>query len=176
MSQVRNFMFVISFFLVFSVQAAASAAYIGGTEAKSIAFQHAGLSEKEISAVSVKQYEKRGIRLYDITFSGGGVKYNYEIDAVSGEIVEYERRNEGRAIQRTDDSSQGYIGFEKAKSIALVHANVPENEIRKYEAELDRHHGGRAVYEIEFDHDRTEYEYDIDAETGEIVRWESEYD
>jgi uncharacterized membrane protein YkoI len=175
MWQVKNFMFAISLFLVFSVQAAASAAYIGGTEAKSIAFQHAGLSEREISAVSVKQYEKRGMRLYDVTFSGGGVKYSYEIDAVSGEIVEYERRNEGKAIQMPNDGGQGYIGFEKAKSIALVHSNVPENEIRKYEAELDRH-GGRAVYEIEFDHDRTEYEYDIDAETGEILRWESEYD
>jgi uncharacterized membrane protein YkoI len=175
MKQVKNLMFAILFFLAFSLQAAASAAYISEIEAKSIAFQHAGLSEKEISAVSVKQYEKRGMRLYDITFSGGGVKYNYEIDAISGEIVEYERRNIGKAIQGSNNGSQGYIGFEKAKSIALAHANVPENELRKYEAELDRH-GGRAVYEIEFDHNRTEYEYEIDAETGNIVRWKSEYD
>jgi uncharacterized membrane protein YkoI len=174
MKQVKNFIFAILLFLVFSVQAAA-AAYIGETEAKSIAFQHAGLSEKEISAVSVKQYEKRGMRLYDITFSGGGVKYNYEIDAISGEIVEYERRNTGKAIQGPDDGNQDYIGFEKAKSIALAHANVSESEIRKYEAELDRHRGS-AVYEIEFDHARTEYEYEIDAETGEIIRWKSEYD
>jgi uncharacterized membrane protein YkoI len=167
-------MFAILFFLAFSARAA-TAAYIGETEAKSIAFQHAGLSEKEISAVSVKQYEKRGMRLYDITFSGGSVKYNYEIDATSGEIVEYERRNAGKAIQGLNDGNKGYIGFEKAKSIALAHANVPESEIHKYEAELDRH-GGRAVYEIDFDHARTEYEYEIDAETGEIVRWESEYD
>ena len=55
MIHVRNFMFAILFFLAFSAQAA-TAAYIGETEAKSIAFQHAGLSEKEISAVSVKQY------------------------------------------------------------------------------------------------------------------------
>jgi opacity protein-like surface antigen len=91
MKQVKNFMFAISLFLAFSVQVAA-AAYIDETEAKSIAFQHAGLLEKEISAVSVKQYKKHGIRLYDITFSGIGVKYNYKIDAISGEIMEYERR------------------------------------------------------------------------------------
>ena len=48
---------------------------------------------------AVKQYEKRGMRLYDITFSGGSVKYNYEIDAISGEIAEYERRNAGKAIK-----------------------------------------------------------------------------
>ena len=174
MKHVKNFVFVILIFLVFSVQTAA-AAYINETEAKSIAFQHAGLSEKETSAVSVKQYEKRGTRLYDITFWSGSVKYNYEIEAASGEIVEYERRNTDRAVQGLDNSSKGYIGFEKAKSVALDHANVPDSEIRKYEAELDRH-GGRAVYEIEFEHSWTEYEYEIDAETGEIVRWISEYD
>jgi uncharacterized membrane protein YkoI len=168
-------MFAISLFLVFSVQAASAAAYIGETEAKSIAFQHAGLSEEETSSVSVKQYEKRGARLYDIMFSGGGVNYNYEIDAASGEIMEYERRNAGMTVRGLSSGNQDYIGFEKAKSIALAHANVSESEIRKYEAELDRHRG-RAVYEIEFDHARTEYEYEIDAETGEIIRWKSEYD
>jgi uncharacterized membrane protein YkoI len=174
MRKAKIFTLVALFFLIFPVQATA-AAYIEETEAKSIAFQHAGLSEEETSFVSVKQYEKRGMRLYDITFTGGGVKYNYEIDAISGEILEYERRSAGKAAQGHNDGNQGYIGFEKAKSIALAHANVSESEIRKYEAEMDRHRG-RAVYEIEFDHSWTEYEYEIDAETGEIVRWKSEYD
>jgi uncharacterized membrane protein YkoI len=167
-------MFIAALFLALSVQTAA-VADVGETEAKSIAFQHAGLSEKEASAISVKQYEKRGARVYDITFSSGSAKYNYEIDAASGEIVEYEHRSMGKASQVGNDGNQGYIGFEKAKSIALVHANVSESEIRKYEVELDRHRG-RAAYEIEFDHAWTEYEYEIDAETGEIVRWKSEYD
>ncbi|MDR1137804.1 MAG: PepSY domain-containing protein [Synergistaceae bacterium] len=174
MGQVKNFIFAALIFLAFSAQAAA-AAYIGETEAKSIAFQHAGLSEEETFSVSVKQYEKRGMRLYDIMFSGGGVNYNYEIDAASGEIVEYERRNAGKTVQGRKNGNQGYIGFEKAESIALAHANVSKSQIRKYEAELD-HHRGRAVYEIEFDHARTEHEYEIDAETGEIIRWKSEYD
>ncbi|MDR1134012.1 MAG: PepSY domain-containing protein [Synergistaceae bacterium] len=174
MSQVKNYMLTALIFLAFSAQAVA-AAYIGETEAKSIAFQHAGLSEEETSSVSVKQYEKHGTRLYDIVFSCGGVNYSYGIDATSGEIVKYERRNAGKTVQGLNDGSQDYIGFEKAESIALAHANVSESEIRKYEAELDRHRG-RAVYEIEFDHARTEYEYEIDAETGEIIRWKSEYD
>jgi uncharacterized membrane protein YkoI len=174
MSKTKNFMLITALFLVLSVQTAA-VADVSETEAKRIAFQHAGLSEKEASVISAKQYEKHGIRLYDIVFSSGGVKYNYEIDVASGGIVEYEHRITGKASQEINDSNQGYIGFEKAKSIALAHANVPENEIRKYEAELDRHRG-RAVYEIEFDHAWTEYEYEIDAETGEIVRWKSEYD
>jgi uncharacterized membrane protein YkoI len=175
MSKSKHFLFVALLFIVVLSAQTAAVADVGETEAKSIAFQHAGLSEKEISALSVKQYEKHGVKLYDIVFSGGGVKYNYEIDAITGEIMEYKRRNTGKTIQKPDDGAQGYIGFEKAKSIALAHANVPESEIRKYEAERDRYKG-RAVYEIEFDHAWTEYEYEIDAETGEIVRWKSEYD
>ncbi|MDR1580131.1 MAG: PepSY domain-containing protein [Synergistaceae bacterium] len=175
MSKTKNFLFAALLFIVVLSSQTAAVADIGENEAKSIAFQHAGLSEKETSALSVKQYEKHGVKLYDIMFSSGGVKYNYEIGAISGEIMEYKRRNTGKAIQKPDDGTQDYIGFEKAKSIALVHANVPESEIRKYEAELDRNRG-RVVYEIEFDHAWAEYEYEIDAETGEIVRWESEYD
>ncbi|MDR1137009.1 MAG: PepSY domain-containing protein, partial [Synergistaceae bacterium] len=128
-----------------------------------------------ISSVSIKQYEKHGTKLYDITFSAGGAKYNYEIDANSAEIMEYKHRNTGGRLKETNGGSQDYIGYEKAKSIALAHANISESDIRKYEAELDRNHG-RAVYEIEFNIDRTEYEYEIDAVTGEIMLAKSEYD
>jgi uncharacterized membrane protein YkoI len=174
MKKIDNLMFAVLFFLFFSARIAA-AAYIGEAEARSIAFRHAGLSEKEVSVAAMKQYEKRGTRLYDITFSSGSVRYSYEIDAASGEIMEYERESASRAIRGSGKGSQDYIGYEKAKSIALNHSDVSEDEIRKYEAELD-YNRGRAVYEIEFDLDRTEYEYEIDAATGEIVHWKSEYD
>ena len=54
-------------------------------------------------------------------------------------------------------------------------AGIKEKDIRYIKATLD-HDDGRAVYEIEFRHDGTEYEYKIDAETGKILDKDVDYD
>jgi uncharacterized membrane protein YkoI len=68
-----------------------------------------------------------------------------------------------------------YIGIEKAKSIALAHAKVSEAEIRELDVEFD-HRAGRPVYEVEFERGRMEYQYDVDAVTGEVLRWKTKQD
>ena len=47
--------------------------------------------------------------------------------------------------------------------------------MKKLKCELDREKG-KLVYEVEFEADGVEYEYTIDAETGEIVKIEKEDD
>ena len=68
-----------------------------------------------------------------------------------------------------------YIGIEKAKSIALAHAKISEAEIHKLDVEFD-HHAGRPVYDVEFERGRMEYKYDVDAVTGEVLRWKTKQD
>ena len=66
------------------------------------------------------------------------------------------------------------ISVAKAKSIAL--SQVPgANESHLGEVDLDREHG-RMVYEIEIFYNNSKYEYDIDAVTGEIVKWKMDRD
>lgn len=67
-------------------------------------------------------------------------------------------------------STGEYIGFEKAVNIALEHANLTEKDTTKLTAELD-YDDGIAEYEIDFLKDNVEYEYDIDAKTGEIIKF-----
>lgn len=59
------------------------------------------------------------------------------------------------------------ITREKAKEIALNHANLKDNDIKNYKIEIDRE-DGLLVYDIEFDHNDTEYNYEIDANSGDI--------
>ena len=65
-------------------------------------------------------------------------------------------------------SSDAKITKEKAKEIALNHAKVKESDIRDYEIDLDTEEGV-LIYDISFEHNGKEYDYDINATTGKIT-------
>ena len=62
-----------------------------------------------------------------------------------------------------------------AKAAALSNAGVSESEVTRLKCELDRDHGSYK-YEIEFNVGRTEYEYEVDAYSGAILKAEQDYD
>lgn len=55
-----------------------------------------------------------------------------------------------------------------AKQAALRHAKLDEGQIRDVDIDLDRDNG-RLIYEVDFNSGNTEYDYDIDAETGAVI-------
>lgn len=65
-------------------------------------------------------------------------------------------------------SDKAYIGYDKAKEIALNHANV--TDVSNYKIEID--YDNVIVYEIEFRYNNIEYEYEINATTGDIVKYD----
>ena len=67
------------------------------------------------------------------------------------------------------------IGAEKAKEIALNHAGLKAGEVTRMKVEKDRDYG-ILKYEVEFEKGRMEYDYEINAETGKILKAEKEYD
>ncbi|MDL2234293.1 PepSY domain-containing protein [Ruminococcaceae bacterium OttesenSCG-928-L11] len=158
---------------------AAAATYIGQAKAKTIALESAGLQASDVTVVKSVRYDKKHTEQYGIIFLTYTTKYFYEIDAVSGDILSHYtktiNRNSNKQTNTTTTDKESYIGREKAKSIALIHAGVSESNVRKYECDLDRD-DGRMIYEIEFKAGGMEYEYEIDALTGDILDWESERD
>ena len=68
---------------------------------------------------------------------------------------------------------RAYLGAAEAKRIARAHAGVNEGDIYDYEFEMDYEHGAM-IYELEFDCAGSEYEYDINAKTGEIIKFEAD--
>ena len=70
-------------------------------------------------------------------------------------------------------SQSAYIGLEAAKEAALKHAGVSASDATFVEAEYD-YDDGRMVYEVEFHVKGTEYDYEIDAQTGEVVKYKNE--
>ena len=67
------------------------------------------------------------------------------------------------------------IGNTKAGEIALSHASLKKSQVRDFSCKLD-YENGVQVYEVEFEYGRYDYEYDINAKTGKIIRWEKDAD
>ncbi|HIR05413.1 MAG TPA: PepSY domain-containing protein [Candidatus Copromonas faecavium] len=71
-------------------------------------------------------------------------------------------------------SDSGMIGEEKAKELALSHAGLTEEQVRYLKVRRD-YDDGRSIYEVEFYGEGTdEYDYEINAITGEIIAFDSD--
>ena len=55
-----------------------------------------------------------------------------------------------------------------AKDAALGHAGLEESQVSDIDVDLDRDNG-MLIYEVDFNSGNTEYDYDINAETGEVI-------
>lgn len=63
---------------------------IGRDEAKVIALEHAGVLEADISNVEIDRDHDDGRLEYGVEFQVGNKEYEYEIDAETGKILEYD--------------------------------------------------------------------------------------
>ena len=70
-------------------------------------------------------------------------------------------------------SEKAYIGREAAEEIALLHAGVSRAVAARLRSELE-YEGGSLIYEVEFEAQGKEFEYDVDAVSGEIRKVETE--
>lgn len=68
-----------------------------------------------------------------------------------------------------------YIGKEAAINAALAHAGLEHSKVRDLQCELDCENGVM-VYEVEFESGLYDYEYDIDATTGKVLKSKKELD
>ena len=144
-------------------------------EAKEIVLEKAELNIEDVVFTKTKLEFDDGRWVYEIDFKTDEARYDTEVDATDGEILQWEveaKKNSEKQAQPTDKE---VISLEKAKSIALKKAGLKEKDVVFEEAKLD-YDNGRQVYDIEFRQDRVEYSAEIDAISGEILEWEKDVD
>ncbi|MGG5463448.1 PepSY domain-containing protein [Clostridium sp. B9] len=136
-------------------------------QAKEIALKHADILENQITFIKGNREFDDGIDKYEIEFYFDNKEYDYDINANTGEIISYDYDI------KNYNNKQSKITVEKAKEIALKHANLSGNQVTfiKVDQEFD---DGIDKYDIQFYFDNKEYEYDINADTGEIVSFDYE--
>lgn len=181
-------------------QTAQTAEYIGIEAAKETALKSAGLTEDQADFSTAGLDSRDGTFFYQVNFEAEGMEYDYAIDAVTGVVIEEnsvaaddgaeatgaaaseaetsgaaqasEAAQTSAAAQNASDS--GMIGEEKAKEIALNHAGLTEDQTQRLWVKRD-YDDGRSIYEVEFyGEGRDEYDYEIDAVTGEIVAFDTD--
>lgn len=169
-----------------STGAASQSGYIGLEAAQSAALTHAGL---DASAVTWKEADydyEDGRMVYEMEFFANGVEYEYDVDASTGEVLKMEKegaewnepssggQNTG-SQGNTGGGSSGVIGRDAARDAALSHAGVSLSQTYelKVEDELDE---DRPQYQVDFKANGYEYEYEINAYTGSVLKNERERD
>lgn len=142
--------------------------YVGNEAARQAALNHAGLNEVEVRFVHTRLEWDDGRWVYDVEFHRDDTEYDYEIDAVTGEVLSFDREA-GYAVSGSRHTAEDeLITEEQAKQVALERAGVDEKDVRNLEVSFD-HDDGRAEYEVEWYVGRTEYSCDVDAVTGEVL-------
>lgn len=161
------------------VQQTKQAEYLGVDAAKAIALAAADITESDAVFTTAELEEKNGLSYYEIDFTVGGQEYDYDIDAISGKIIENQTKavddtaaNEATTANTTNAASDGQVTLEEAKEIALNHAGLTADGVTFIKGKLE-HDDGREKYDIEFyTSDFKEYDYEIDPQTGEILSYD----
>lgn len=157
------------------------ASYISEEQAKSAALSHAGLSAEAITEYRSKLDNEHGVMVYEIEFKCEGFEYDYEIDASAGSVLKNHKETDDDYVppqtggHHSSRESEHYIGEARAKEAAFSHAGVSADAVRDYKSELDSS-DGMMIYEIEFKAGSYEYEYEIDAVNGSVLKHEWDED
>lgn len=152
-----------------SAPPASSGTAISEARAKEIAFAHAGVQAADTVVEKIKLDWEDGVQVYELEFRTGSGEYEYELNALDGTVLKSEQKT--RAGQSHSSQQTSYIGDAEAKAAALSHAGVSAGDAWDMKCELDCD-DGRYLYEVEFDAGGLEYEYEIDAETGAVLKAE----
>ncbi len=138
--------------------------YIGSERATQIALENA----PDATILSTKLDYEDGRMVYEIELIKDNVKYEFDIDAATGEVVKSDMESTSTTPATTTDQSE-LITRDKAQSLALERA--PGATLIKLELDYD---DGVAVYEGELRNGNIEYDFKINAVTGAFIKWEQE--
>lgn len=134
--------------------------------AKAIALEHAGLKEADVNFTKVKTDIEKGVKYFEVDFNTATSRYEYDINAETGEIVKYDI-----TLQTVDKSVTGDIGIDSAKKLALDRVPGADDSHITIKSDYDN---GRQKYEGKIIYQNKEYEFDIDSATGEFLEWSVE--
>ena len=142
-------------------------------DAKATALADAGIGESDVTRIRVKKDRDDGRNIYEVEFYVDREEYDYDIDADTGTILSKDFDIDDDFYQNSTQSSQSTDVISENDAIAVVLERVEGASASDVWIKLD-YDDGRAYYEGEIYYDNTEYEFELDAYTGEVIEWSQE--
>lgn len=136
--------------------------------------KHLGFTELQYESITLKNENR--ITYYEVKVNHNGVRYELTVDATTGSILGTEIENPS-STQQTLTTKQGTqaqvsITEERAKAITSEHTKKNNLTYTRFELSQDDDYAGALTYEIEAEADGIEYDIDINANTGQILKFE----
>ena len=166
---------------------------IGKDKAADIALEDANLSESDVTRLRISKDTDNGKGIYEVEFTMNTTEYEYEILASNGDILSADFKElqgssdpqpqgsndpQPQRSDSHDSSNHGavpqadvQISSEQASKLALD--RVPGATEQDLKIELD-YDDGYYKYEGDIIYDQKEYEFEIDANTGDFLEWKEE--
>lgn len=146
--------------------------YIGRDAAKDAAVKHAGLDAAQVENARVQLDFDDGAMVYEVEFVCDGWEYDYEINALDGAVLDFEKEFTGES-QLPIQPPDGDIGEQLAVETALRHAGLTAEFVDWVNCKREEDDGVE-YYEVTFRHGVWEYEYEIGVYSPMVLDWEKE--
>lgn len=168
---------------------------IGADAAAEAALKHSKVNEKDADISSVLLVEQNGMMLYEVCFSTKDNQYEYLLDASTGRVESWRKAALADAVTEPAIAASGdlkptaspeptaspapeknatvLIGEDEAKKLAMGHANITEKDLSSISCKLELE-GLNLIYDIEMKTKLMEYDYEVDAISGEVIGFDIE--
>ena len=161
--------------LLLSVAEAATTDFVSYDTIKVQAIAESGLHEGDLTNYEIK-FDGRGYMptyRVELETNAGGVDIDF--DAKTGEIIDVREKSWKHTRTKLIISDYNVIDDAQAMGIALEDAGLSMDDLDRYELEL---HTKRSelVYSIELKSGAKEYEYDLRATDGTILKSDTDFD
>ena len=183
--------------------ACGSGADIGRNEALEVALKDAGVAEEDATRLQVSEDRDDGRKVYDVRFDVENTAYDYEIQASDGTILssETERtsgtitgqgndsgntagntagsgndgtsQNTGGTQNQTQNGTTASVAISAEQAMQIALDRVPGATSNDIRMKLD-YDDGYYRYEGDIIYQQREYDFEIDANTGNILEWSEE--
>ena len=142
---------------------------------KEKALAESGLKERELTNYEIK-FDGRGyMPTYRVELETNAGGKDIDFDAKTGEIIDVREKTWKHTRTKLVISDYTVIGDDQAMALALKDAGISLDDLDRYELEL---HTKRSelVYSIELKRGKEDYEYDLRAADGTILKKEADLD
>ncbi len=174
---------------------------IGKDKAADIALEDASLSKSDVTRLRISKDMDNGKGIYEVEFTMNTTEYEYEILASNGDILSADFKelqgssdpqpqgsDDPQPQGSNDPQPQGSDSHDSSNHGAVPQADVQISSEQASKLALDRVPGateqdlkieldyddGYYKYEGDIIYDQKEYEFEIDANTGDFLEWKEE--